>query len=122
MGGGGGEVRKNKFKLKAPAGKVTVSVLWDSEGKLLVEILGRGATGSSERYLRTLKMLKERIRRIRPKRKCRHNPKFSTHRLPPFSAPIGSTPKGRLSAEDDTAWLKSSDALSNSFTRPEYSV
>jgi hypothetical protein len=46
-----------------------VSVFWDSEGKLLVEFMERGATVSSERYVQTVKKLKERIRRVRPYRK-----------------------------------------------------
>ena len=42
------------------------SVFGDSEGVLLAEYLKRGATGKSERYVQTLKKLKEWFRRIRP--------------------------------------------------------
>ena len=48
------------------AAKVMSSVFWDSEGVLLAEFLkGGGATLNSERYMQTLKKLKQRIRRIR---------------------------------------------------------
>ena len=42
------------------------SVFWDIEGVLLAEFLKGGATINSERYVQTLKKLKQRIRRIRP--------------------------------------------------------
>jgi hypothetical protein len=45
------------------------SAFWDSEGIMLVEFLERGATISSERYVRTLKKLKQRIRKFRKNRK-----------------------------------------------------
>jgi hypothetical protein len=38
--------------------QVMVSVLWDSEGILLLEFLKRGAMISSEQYMHTLKKLK----------------------------------------------------------------
>jgi len=41
----------------------------DSEGISLVEFLGRGSTVDSERYVQTLKKLKQRIWRVRPNRK-----------------------------------------------------
>jgi len=49
-----------------PACKVVASIFWDSEGVLLAECLKRGATVNSERYVQTLKKLKQQIRRIRP--------------------------------------------------------
>jgi len=38
--------------------QVMASVLWDSEGILLVEFMKRGATINSEQYVQTLRKLK----------------------------------------------------------------
>jgi hypothetical protein len=45
--------RKKKFKVQTSAGNVMASLFWDSEGILLVEILERGVTINSERYVQT---------------------------------------------------------------------
>jgi hypothetical protein len=56
----------NKFKVQTSTGKVMASVLWDSEGTLLVEFLKRGATFSSEQYVPTLRKFKTRTRKFWP--------------------------------------------------------
>jgi hypothetical protein len=61
-------MRENKFKVQTYAGKVMAGVLWDSEGILLGKFPKRGATVNSERYERTLKKLKHRIRSFQPNR------------------------------------------------------
>ena len=57
----------NKFQVQPSAGKVMASVLWDSEGILLMELLKRGATFSSEQHVPTLRKFKARIRKFWPK-------------------------------------------------------
>jgi histone-lysine N-methyltransferase SETMAR len=55
--------RKKKFKVQTSAGKVMASIVWESEGNLLVEFLDRGALINSERYVQG------RIRKCWPNRK-----------------------------------------------------
>mgnify|MGYP003415101186 FL=1 len=57
-----------KFKRAKSAGKVMLTVFWDSKGVLLSEFLERGNTVNSPVYCNTLQNLKRRIRRIRPDR------------------------------------------------------
>jgi hypothetical protein len=61
-------MRKNKFKEQTSAGKVMAGVFSYNEGILLEESLKRGATVNSERYVRTLKKMKHRIRSFQPNR------------------------------------------------------
>jgi hypothetical protein len=42
-----GRIREKKWKVQTAVCQVMVSVLWDSEGILLLEFLKRGATVSS---------------------------------------------------------------------------
>jgi hypothetical protein len=56
-----GRIRENKFKVQITAGKVTVSIFWDSEGMLLMEFLKRGATINSEPCVQTSKKLNQWI-------------------------------------------------------------
>jgi transposase len=44
--------------------KIMVTVLWDSEGVILVDVLPRGTSITSEAYRKTLDKLKDRIRRV----------------------------------------------------------
>jgi hypothetical protein len=53
----------------ASTGKVMPNVFWDSEGILLAELLERGATINLERYMQTLKKLKQQIQSTQPNRK-----------------------------------------------------
>jgi hypothetical protein len=55
---------RKKFKVQVSVGEVMGSVFWDSEGILLVELLERCATFISEQYLKTLKKLKQQIKRF----------------------------------------------------------
>ena len=58
--------RSKKFKSQQSAGKVMVTVLWDSVGVVLVDFMSKGAIINSDVYIDTLKKLKARIRRDRP--------------------------------------------------------
>jgi hypothetical protein len=49
---------QNKFKTKASAEKVMLTVFWKSEGVVLTGFLENGATVNSERYIETLRSLK----------------------------------------------------------------
>ena len=55
-----------KFKFQQSAGKVMVTVFWDSVGVILVDFMFKGATINSDVYIDTLKKLKARTRRVRP--------------------------------------------------------
>ena len=54
--------RPKKFKFQQSAGKVMVTVFWDSVGVILVDFISKGATIISDVYIDTLKKLKARIR------------------------------------------------------------
>nr|CAI5863273.1 unnamed protein product [Callosobruchus analis] len=60
--------RKKKFKATASAGKVMVTVFWDCEGVILIDVMPTGSTINSEAYVNTLTKLKKRFQRLR-----RHN-------------------------------------------------
>ena len=49
---------ENKLRVQTAVCQVMASVLWDSEGILLVELLKRGATIGSEQYVQTSRKLK----------------------------------------------------------------
>ena len=63
-----GRIRENKLRVQTALCQVMASVLWDSEGILLVEFLKRVATINSEQYVQTLKKVKW-IWRVWPNRK-----------------------------------------------------
>jgi hypothetical protein len=44
-------MRENKFKAQTSAGQIMVSVFWDNEEILLMELLKRGATINSGTYV-----------------------------------------------------------------------
>ena len=48
-------MRENKSEVQSCAGEVMTSVFWESEGILLVELLNRGDTITSQRYVQTLR-------------------------------------------------------------------
>ena len=56
--------RSKKFKSQQSAGKVMVTVFWDSVGVILVDFMSKGAKINSNVYIDTLKKLKARIRRV----------------------------------------------------------
>ena len=57
---------RSKFKSRQSAGKVMVTVFWDSVGMITVDFMSKGATINSNVYIDTLKKLKARIQRVRP--------------------------------------------------------
>ena len=61
-----GSPSPKKFKLSPSAGKVMITVFWDSHGVLLLDFLPKGETINSARYQETLKKLARSIRRKRP--------------------------------------------------------
>jgi hypothetical protein len=67
--GTAGRMRENKCKVQTLAGKFMASVVWYSQGILLVAFLMRSATIISERYVQTSKKIKQRIRRVQLNRK-----------------------------------------------------
>jgi hypothetical protein len=99
------------------------SVVWDSEGILLVEFLKRGATVNSQRHVQTVKKSKQRIGRVRAK----------THSLAtvPIQHPTSSILsdawrmdglRGRRFSGQADGCVKNSGASRISFARPAYSV
>ena len=58
--------RSEKLKSQQSAGKVMVTVFWDSVGVILVDFMSKAATINLDVYIDTLIKLKARIRRIRP--------------------------------------------------------
>jgi histone-lysine N-methyltransferase SETMAR len=58
-----GSPAPDKFKTKAAAEKVVLTVFWKYEGVVLTGFLQKGATVNSERYIETLRNLKKRITR-----------------------------------------------------------
>nr|CAI5818875.1 unnamed protein product [Callosobruchus analis] len=73
---------EKKFKATASAGKVMVTVFWDCEGVILIDVMPRGSTINSEAYVNTLTKLKKRFQRLR-----RHN-----NPVAPISAPSEAPP------------------------------
>jgi len=53
-----------KFKTQASAGKVMLTVFWNSERVVLADFLEKETTINSQRYIETLTALKRRIERI----------------------------------------------------------
>ena len=56
-----------KFKTVPSAKKVMLTIFWGARGVLYMEFLTKGSTINSDRYCATLRSLKQRICRIRPK-------------------------------------------------------
>ena len=54
--------RSKKFKFQHSAGKMMMTVLWDSVG--VIDFMSEGATNNSDVYIDTLKKLKVRIQRV----------------------------------------------------------
>ena len=45
-----------------------ITVFWDTDGVILVDVMARGETINSDAYIKTLQKLKQRYRRVRPNR------------------------------------------------------
>ena len=56
--------RSKKFKSQPSAGKVMVTMSWDSVGVILVDFMFKGAAINSDVYIDTLKKLKAKIQRV----------------------------------------------------------
>jgi len=57
--------RKKKFNTTPFAGKVIVTVFWDTDGVILVHVMARGETINSDAYFKTLQKLEKIYRRLR---------------------------------------------------------
>jgi hypothetical protein len=60
--------RKKKFKTTPSAGKIMITVFWDIDGVILVDVVARSETINSDAYIKTLQKLKQFYRRLRPNR------------------------------------------------------
>ena len=45
-----------------------ITVFWDIDGVIRVDVMSRGETINSDAYIKTLQKLKQRYRRVRPSR------------------------------------------------------
>lgn len=61
-----GSPSPKKFKCSPSAGKVMMTVFWDSRGVILIDFLPKGETVNANRYQDTLKKLATAVRRKRP--------------------------------------------------------
>ena len=52
--------RKKKFKTTPSSGKVMITVFWDIDGIILVDVMARGKTVNSDVYIKTFQKLKQR--------------------------------------------------------------
>ena len=59
---------KKKFKTTPSAGKLMITVFLDIYGVILVDVVDRGETISSDAYIKPLQKLKQHYRRVRPNR------------------------------------------------------
>jgi len=60
--------RKKKFKTTPSTGKVMITVFWDTDGVILVDVKARGEKFNSYADIKTFQKLKQRSRRVRPNR------------------------------------------------------
>jgi len=61
-------LRKKKIKTIPSAGKVMITVFWDIDGVILVDVTARGETINSDAYIKTLQKLKQHYQRVWPNR------------------------------------------------------
>jgi len=45
-----------------------ITVIWDTDGVILLGVMARGETISSDAYIKTFQKLKQRYRRVKPNR------------------------------------------------------
>jgi len=60
--------RKKKFKTTPSARKDMITVFWDIDGVILVDVMARGETINLDVYIKTLQKLKQCYRRVQPNR------------------------------------------------------
>jgi hypothetical protein len=62
---------KRSSRQLLPPENVMITIFWDTDGVILVDVMARGETISSNAYIKTLQELKELYRRVRPNRNPR---------------------------------------------------
>jgi len=60
--------RKEKFKMTPSAGKAMITVFWDIDVVILVDVMARGETINLDMHVKTLQKLKQRYWQVRPNR------------------------------------------------------
>jgi len=60
--------RIKKFKTTPSAGKVMITVVWDTDGVILADVMARGETINSGAYIKTFQKLKRRYQQVQPNR------------------------------------------------------
>jgi hypothetical protein len=80
-----GSPAPNKCKTKASAEKLMLTVFWKAEGVVLTDFLENGATVNSERYIETLRTLKNASRGRRQKlmKSCFNETRSGLTQVPP---------------------------------------
>jgi hypothetical protein len=69
LGQWSGIIRNPQEKRTTPsAGKVTITVFWDNDGVILVDVMARGETINLDAYIKTFLKLEQRYQRVRPNR------------------------------------------------------
>jgi hypothetical protein len=74
--------RKKKFKTTPSAGNVMITIFWDNDGVILVDVMARDETINLDAYIKTLQNLKQRYRRERPKQESRRHVALARQRSP----------------------------------------
>jgi hypothetical protein len=60
--------KKKKFKTTHTARKVMITIFWDTDGVILVDVMARGEIINSDMYIKTLQKLKQHYWRVQPNR------------------------------------------------------
>ena len=60
--------KKKKVQDNSFEGKLMITVFWDIDGVILVDVMARDETINSDAYIKTLQKLKQHYRRVRPNR------------------------------------------------------
>ena len=60
--------KKKKFKTTPSAGNVMITIFWDIDGVIMVDVMATGETFNSDVYIKTLQKLKQCYWRVRPNR------------------------------------------------------
>jgi hypothetical protein len=60
--------RNRKFKTTTSTGKVMITVFWDIDGVILLDVMARGETVNLDAYIKTLQKLKQHYPLVWPNR------------------------------------------------------
>jgi hypothetical protein len=60
------KTKKKKFKTTPSAGKVMITIFWDTDGVILVDVMARGETINSDAFIKTLQKLEQRYWQVQP--------------------------------------------------------